>query len=148
MEFRFEPGSAMDGLLTWAYLEGEFDAEAAGPVPVLTPPAGRDSIKGWQEAGMPHYMGLGRYTWTETLTGEECRIFRDLEFERIVDSAELRVNGRDLGRRAWSPWRWPLRGLRAGVNRFELTVSSTAGNKLALEWPNQPQGWLGKAWLR
>lgn len=148
IEFKFEAGSAMDGLLSWAYFEGDFDLNVAGQFPVLSPTQGLDSSQGWQKAGMPHYMGQGCYSWTENLSDLDALGFSEIEFDGIVDSAELSLNGCSLGRRAWSPWRWVLRGLKPGINRFELIVSSTAGNKFSLEWPNQPQGWIGKAWLR
>ena len=66
----------------------------------------------------------------------------------ILDSAELRLNGRRLGRRAWAPWRWALPGVREGENSFELLVYGNGGNQRKLVWPNQPQGWIGRAWLR
>ena len=64
-----------------------------------------------------------------------------------MDSAELFINGVSVGSRAWPPWRWPLPELREGLNTFKLVVSGTAGNKHELDWPNQPQGWIGRAWL-
>ena len=69
-------------------------------------------------------------------------LFRS-ELDEVVDSALLRVNGLELGTRAWAPWRWPLSGLKRGVNIFEMTVSSTAGNRISLRYPAQPQGWIG-----
>jgi len=147
LELLFRPESAMDGLLSQLYVEGDFDVDLAGRTPTLVPPAGRDSRDGWQEAGAPHYMGEGRYEWRENFTAEDLRVAWTLEADRIVDSAELFVNGESAGVRAWAPWRWELPNVRRGANTFSLVVSGTAGNKHELRWPNQPQGWIGRARL-
>jgi len=90
-------------------------------------------------------MGRGCYRWTETLSAADTAAGGTwtLELDDVVDSAVCRVNGRPMGARAWKPWRWVLSGLTAGENRFELVVSGTAGNLRMLEWPDQPQGWMG-----
>jgi len=147
LEFCFDARSAMDGLLSPVRIEGDFDAKVSGRRLLIAPPARRCSAKGWQAAGMPHYMGRGRYRWRETLTARDLERAWSLEIEQVVDSAELLVNGKSVGARAWRPWCWPLRGLRKGSNTFELIVSGTAGNLRELDWPNQPQGWIGHAWL-
>jgi len=147
LELLFRPESAMDGLLSQLYVEGDFDVDLAGRTPTLVPPAGRDSRDGWQEAGAPHYMGEGRYEWRENFTAEDLRVAWTLEADRIVDSAELFVNGESAGVRAWAPWRWELPNVRRGANTFSLVVSGTAGNKHELRWPNEPQGWIGRARL-
>jgi hypothetical protein len=70
-----------------------------------------------------------------------------IEFDAIVDSAQLLVNGHTCGARAWAPWRWHLPGLRPGRDRLDLVVYGTAGNRHELHWPDQPQGWIGSARL-
>ncbi len=147
LELVFSPQGAMDGLLSQIYLEGEFDVTVRHGRAVVSPPSGRISEKGWQAAGLPHYMGEGRYRWTESFSPADLESSWTLQVERIVDSAQLRVNGASMGVRAWAPWRWPLSGLKEGPNVFELIVSGTAGNRHELRWPDQPQGWIGGAWL-
>jgi len=88
-------------------------------------------------------MGAGAYRWIERIAPDERERWKAVELDGVCDSAELWVNGAPLGSRAWAPWRWTLPELKAGANRFELRVWSTAGNKHELDWPNQPQGWIG-----
>ncbi len=147
VEVRFQAESAMEGLLSQLYVEGDFDVDIEKAAATISPVSGRVSQNGWQEAGLPHYMGEGLYRWQERFGPEEMQRSWSLEVERVVDSAELRVNGESVGGRAWPPWRWPLSHLKEGANTFELVVSGTAGNKHGLAWPNQAQGWIGGAWL-
>jgi hypothetical protein len=81
------------------------------------------------------------------LTRRDLGVSWTLRLDEVVDNAELFVNGKSMGTRAWAPWRWTLSGLREGMNSFELVVSGTAGNRRELGWQNQPQGWIGKARL-
>jgi hypothetical protein len=148
VEFRFEVGNAMEGLLSMVWLEGAFGVRVAKAGPVVEAESGLVSPRGWTDMGLAHYMGDGTYRWTETLSEADLRSGAwSLELDDVMDSAQLLVNGQDQGTRAWGPWRWPLAGLTAGENTFELTVSSTAGNRLQLLYPAQPQGWLGKGRL-
>ncbi len=162
LELTFALDSALDGLLSQLYLEGDFDValrkgtspDAAEFTPVLSPASRGGSGKededtGWERSGMPHYMGRGLYCWTETIPQEACSPDAQwtLELDGVVDSAECRINGQSAGFRAWQPWHWRLPALIPGGNRFELLVSGTAGNRHSLHWPNQPQGWIGSGRL-
>lgn len=144
VEIEFKARSGMDGLQCPLFVEGDFDVALEARGPVVAVRAGLPvSPRGWVEMGLPHYMGDGVYRWTERLSEAEAARLTALELDGVVDSAQLSVNGVDRGTCAWPPWRWALSGLRAGDNVFELTVSSTAGNKLSLVYPRQAQGWLG-----
>jgi hypothetical protein len=147
LEVRFEVVNAMEGLLSQLYIEGAFDVDLGATIPTLRPVSGRASEAGWQADGLPHYMGACTYTWVESFAATDLAAAWYLRFAQLVDSAELVVNGHALGARAWAPWEWALTGLRPGRNRFELRVHGTAGNKHELDWPNQPQGWIGAATL-
>ena len=147
IELCFSVRSAMEGLLAQLYLEGEFNVDRIGEKARLSPAVSRDSRQGWQKAGLPHYMGSGAYEWTHEFTAQEVASDWGIEFEGIVDSADLYLNGRNLGRRAWAPWKWTLKGIRSGQNTFELRVHGTGGNFHKLTCPAQPQGWIGRAWL-
>lgn len=143
VELRFTVTHAMEGLLSQLYVEGDFDVDVTGDVPTISPPRHGITREGWQAAGMPHYMGSGVYRWEETLSRGDAGKAWSLELDDVVDSAVLTVNGKSVGTRAWEPWKWELPSLKTGRNRFELIVSGTAGNKHKLDWPNQPQGWIG-----
>ena len=145
LDFRVQ--SAMDGLLAQLFVEGEFAVDMKGARATLSASSPRDSREGWQKAGLPHYMGSGIYRWTHLFTTQEVDARWGIDFDGIVNSADLRLNGRMLGRRAWAPWRWALEGVRPGVNTFELHVHGNGGNLRKLIFPDQPQGWIGRAWL-
>jgi hypothetical protein len=143
LDIRFRIANAMEGLLSQLFLEGDFEVDVRRRTPVLSVPRNRIAAGGWQESGLPHYMGAGVYRWTERIAPDEIQTWRLLELDGICDSAVLKVNGVSVGVRAWAPWRWVLPDLKPGRNRFELRVQGTAGNKHELDWPEQPQGWLG-----
>jgi hypothetical protein len=148
VEFRFDIGNAMEGLLSQTWIEGAFGVRAGRGGAVVEAQSERASAKGWLDMGLAHYMGDGTYRWTETFTARDLASGAwSLELDEVMDSGQLTVNGRDQGTRAWGPWRWALSGLAAGANTFELTVSSTAGNRISLLYPAQPQGWIGKGRL-
>ncbi len=148
----FDVQSAMEGLLAILRVEGEFDVRLLKRGrPVLTDPGlHKNSDCGWTEMGLPHYMGAGLYRWVHSFGADDLRAGQwCLELDEVRDNASLVVNGHEIGVRAWPPWRWllPREVLKEGGNRFELTVRSTAGNRIALVYPRQAQGWLGKARL-
>jgi len=147
LELRFQARSAMEGLLTQIYLEGNFDVDVEKGSAVLSAPRVRDSRRGWHLAGMPYYMGDGVYEWREEMSPAEAGDGWVFETDRLVDSGELFVNGRSAGTCAWRPWRWNIPRLKAGTNQLRLVVSGTAGNKHEMDWPEQPQGWIGGGWL-
>lgn len=150
VELRFDIRNAMEGLLSQVRLEGAFGVRHRKGRPALVTPDEPVPVspRGWLDMDLAHYMGDGVYRWTEVFGPEELAGGRwALELDEIVDSACLRVNGRDAGTRAWAPWRWELPELVPGNNTFELTVSSTAGNRLSLLYPAQPQGWIGRGRL-
>lgn len=147
LEIRFKAVSAMDGLLSQLYLEGNFDVDVSCRAPVIEPVSRGVSEEGWQASGLPHYMGDGVYEWREKFSADDLTRAWSLEVDDIVDSAELFVNGESMGTRAWRDWRWLLSDLKDGTNILRLVVSGTAGNKHEIDWPNQPQGWIGKATL-
>ncbi len=140
LTLRFSMQSAMEGVLGQLYIEGDFDVDIHGAIPILRPSAPRFVPGGWQLDGMPHFMGDATYAWTETIAPEEVDGEWFLELDELMDAGELTLNGESRGTRAWPPFRWALPGLRAGENQFALRISSTAGNRFKLFYPAQPQG--------
>lgn len=150
LEISFSLETALDGLLGQLYLEGDFDLQIRPTGLRLEKTRHRWSSTGWQDAGMPHYMGRGVYRWNESWTSEDLARAGTwvLELDKVTDNAECFMDGQSLGLLAWKPWRWTLPEVTPGHHRFELVVSGTAGNRHELEWPNQPQGWIGGGrWL-
>ena len=60
---------------------------------------------------------------------------RYLEFDWVAASAELFVNGRSAGLRAFAPWIFRLPPLRSGRNRLKLVVSNPLGNEWRARYP-------------
>ncbi|MEI3001473.1 MAG: hypothetical protein V8T86_11330 [Victivallis sp.] len=60
---------------------------------------------------------------------------RYLEFDWVAASAELFVNGRSAGLRAFAPWIFRLPPLRPGRNRLKLVVSNPLGNEWRARYP-------------
>ena len=148
IELRFTVVSAMEGLLTQLYIEGDFDVIYYKKRKVLVKTTGRDSRKGWQDAGMPYYMGEGIYEWEEFFTDFEIKNGKWVFVaDEIVDNAELFLNGKSIAVRAWRPWEWQLDGLSEGKNHFRLVVNGNAANKHDIDWRGAPQGWIGRGWL-
>ncbi len=104
-------------------LEGEWRVELNGAV--LT-----GELKSWHEWGHRAFWGVGRYRKEFSYRNGAGAAVLDLGEVRYA--ASVRLNGVDLGRRAWAPFRWRLDGaLREGVNLLEIEVANTRANEVA-----------------
>jgi hypothetical protein len=112
-------------------------------------------LKSWSEYGEPGYSGTAVYHKEFVLSGPAAEHARDLYLDlgEVKYSAKVRLNGRDLGVRAWRPFRWPVaEAITSGANLLEVEVTNTAANELA----GSPQrlkevesrGWLKNSYSR
>ena len=87
------------------------------------------------------YSGGMWYRKTITITAEQIKSKHTvLDLGKVVASAEVFVNGKSVGSKATSPWKFDLRGkLIAGENRIEILVYNTLGNHY-LTTPSQYVG--------
>ncbi len=84
-------------------------------------------VGSWHRQGYPHYAGEATYRNEVELPALPGRTW--LVIDRARDVAEIRVNGRDAGTRAWEPYRVEVTDLvRKGRNRIEITFRNTWGN--------------------
>jgi len=107
----------------------------------------RTALRDWREIGEAGFSGGGIYTTTFSLlpAGRGKQAFIDLGEVRY--SARVRVNGRDLGARAWPPFRWDITvALKPGRNALEIEVRNTAANELSGD-PQRVREAQGKGWL-
>jgi hypothetical protein len=76
------------------------------------------------------YSGGMWYRKTITFTAEQVKSKQMvLDLGKVVASAEVFVNGKSVGSKATSPWKFDLTGkLAAGENRIEILVYNTLGN--------------------
>lgn len=118
----------------------DFD-EAAGAVPLdadweflLGERRWTGSLKSWSDYGLAAYCGTVTYRQQFELAPSALRTDADpyLDLGEVRYSASVRLNGQQLGARAWRPFRWPVGGvLKAGANVLEIEVTNTAANELA-----------------
>jgi hypothetical protein len=76
------------------------------------------------------YSGGMWYRKTITFTSEQVKSKQMvLDLGKVVASAEVFVNGKSVGSKATSPWKFDMTGkLAAGENRIEILVYNTLGN--------------------
>lgn len=96
--------------------------------------------RSWTELGLPFYSGQCAYSTVFESTEGAGRVLLDLG--RVQDIAEVRVNGKPCGFRAWRPYRFEITGQVApGRNTLEVLVTNVQAN----EWQRmeRPAGLLG-----
>jgi len=81
------------------------------------------------------------YRKTITITAEQIKSKQMvLDLGKVVTSAEVFVNGKSVGSKATSSWKFDVTGkLAAGENRIEILVYNTLGNHY-LTTPSQYVG--------
>lgn len=128
-------------------LNGDFDL-------VLQGQTFSGSLKPWSEFGSAAFSGFGAYRkefdLPESFLGAGRTVALDLG--DVKYAARLKVNGHDLGPRAWRPFRWEVgEHLRSGRNVIEIEVSNTGANWLAADPARykeiESKGWFQSAYV-
>jgi hypothetical protein len=132
-----------NGLLDFAKLTGNFALKPSPNGYVMVPRANVLQTGSWTEQGYPFYSGTGVYTSHITVPGEYLdnrELFLCIDCGR--DIAEVRLNGRDAGRRLWAPYRFKVSELlQKGENSISVRITNTMFN--LLEGIPQPSGIFG-----
>jgi hypothetical protein len=107
-------------------------------------------LKLWSDLGHASYFGAASYKKDFTLDGgwldAQGPLWLDLGNVRYA--ATVKLNGGDLGRRAWRPFRWDIRAAaHRGANLLEVDVSNTRANELAGD-PAKYREIDAKGWVR
>jgi hypothetical protein len=107
-------------------------------------------LKSWSDYGAAGFCGTAVYhkefDLSREVAGHSADLYLDLG--EVKYSARVRLNGRDLGVRAWRPFRWKAGdALRSGANVLEVEVTNTAANELAGS-PERLKEIEGRGWLR
>jgi hypothetical protein len=98
---------------------------------------GRISLGDWAEKGLRTYSGVGVYRTEFQLPTVENNVTWELDLGDVKTTAEVVVNGRSLGARAWKPYKFDISpALRQGTNLLEVKVANTLAN----------HGLVGTAW--
>jgi hypothetical protein len=135
-------------LRTVQELSGEWQVSVAGQDRTAR-------LRPWSEWGIPAFSGRAVYrrefTWdaASAAPGE----VPTLDLGEVRYSARVRLNGVDLGDRAWAPFRWDLgRAMRPGRNQLVVEVLNTAANELSGDAAHlreiEDKGWLKNAYFR
>jgi len=108
-------------------------------------------LRTWAEIGHAGFSGAATYSKTFRRPAGARRIWLDLGEVRY--SARVRINGRDLGVRAWRPFRWDITSAsKPGENSLEIEVCNTAANELSGNPDRlkevESKGWLVNSYFR
>ncbi|MFK0166397.1 carbohydrate-binding protein [Rhizobium sp. NPDC090279] len=90
--------------------------------------------RGWHEQGFATRSGTGIYRRIIEFTEPGAW---SLELPSVHTAATVSIDGRVVGRRAWSPYCFSLGKLKAGTHLLEISVSSTAANRYYAGTPYQ-----------
>ena len=94
---------------------------------------GKDSttgLKPWETLGTAGFAGPATYKrhFTVAATPKGKRVY--LEIGDVHDYAKVTLNGKDVGERAWQPYRWDVTGaLKKGENDLEIVVDATPAGR-------------------
>jgi hypothetical protein len=139
------PGSPPVRFRKASTLDGDWELAVGGK-------SSRGSLRSWTEIGLSGYSGVGTYRKQFTVPDGTPVESLWLDLGEVRYAAQVRVNGKDLGRLAWGPFRWHLAGsLRAGVNTLEVDVANTRANELAGDPARfaeiESKGWLKNSYV-
>jgi hypothetical protein len=113
-----EPGFAGAGG-TVAELDGDWTVSMNGKDTTT-------ALKSWEEMGVERFAGpaIYRRQFAETATPKGKRVY--LEIGDVHDYAKVTLNGKELGERAWGPYRWDVTSaLKKGANDLVVEVDAT-----------------------
>jgi len=88
------------------------------------------ALKPWEELGAAGFTGPATYhrQFTATAAPKGKRVY--LEIGDVHDYAKVTLNGKELGVRAWGPYRWDVTGaLKTGANDLQVEVDATPAGR-------------------
>jgi len=87
-------------------------------------------LKSWEELGTPSFTGTGTYHKQFTAPSVPAKKHVYLEISAAHDYAHVLLNGKEVGARAWQPYRWDVTGaLRPGPNDLEIMVNAPPASR-------------------
>lgn len=134
----YEPGMLRDPVI----IVGRF-AVAGQRRPRLVAEPQQIKTGGWDKQGYPYYSGIATYRQQFGISAAQrnCQLY--LQMERPGDLAEVIVNGKCCGVRAWEPFEWDITtAVQSGQNTLEVRIANSLQNLLVQE--SKPSGLLGK----
>ncbi len=117
-----EPSFAAAGY-TVAALDGDWSVSLNGKDTTT-------ALKSWEELGATGFAGPATYHRQFTATAAPRGKHVYLEIGDVHDYAKVTLNGKELGARAWGPYRWDVTGaLKAGANDLRIEVDATPAGR-------------------
>ncbi|WP_439619020.1 carbohydrate-binding protein [Shinella sp.] len=90
--------------------------------------------EGWEVQGHSAFSGTGLYRRSVTIETDGDWA---LDLGEVHTAVTVRVDGQEIGRRAWRPYQFVLGHLARGRHEIELAVSNTAANRYYAGTPYQ-----------
>ena len=90
--------------------------------------------EGWEVQGHSAFSGTGLYRRSVTIERDGDWV---LDLGEVHTAVTVRLDGQEIGRRAWRPYRFALGHLAQGHHVLELAVSNTAANRYYAGTPYQ-----------
>jgi alpha-L-rhamnosidase len=95
---------------------------------------GKDTLtdlKPWEALGTTGFAGPATYKREFTVSASAPKGKRVyLEIGDVHDYAKVTLNGKDVGERAWQPYRWDVTSaLKKGANELEIVVNATQAGR-------------------
>jgi hypothetical protein len=90
----------------------------------------KTALKSWEDLGTTGFAGPATYTrqFTAVATPKGKHVY--LEIGDVHDYAKVTLNGKDLGARAWAPYRWDVTSaLKKGDNDLKIEVNATPAGR-------------------
>jgi hypothetical protein len=81
---------------------------------------------GWETQSFADFSGIGIYRCQLTIATQADWV---LELPKVETAVTAFLDGRQIGRRAWRPYRFALGRLSPGTHMLELHVANTAANR-------------------
>ena len=124
LEIYVKANYSWEGLLTPIYLVGDFAVRSKNDKNILEPLGQVGRIGDYQRMGLPNYAGDISYQFV-------CKSLKEIHCFRVDDprfqqSVRLRINGKDLGVKAFAPYIWSVKDIwKDGENKVEIIASTT-----------------------
>ncbi|MFX0136669.1 MAG: glycosyl hydrolase [Candidatus Hodarchaeota archaeon] len=86
----------------------------------------------WSKQGLVNYSGGIWYKQAVNISKEYLKNRLFLEFSKVKETVEVKINGKKVGIRPWSPFKLEITNyVKEGVNELEILVTNTAANFFA-----------------
>lgn len=116
-----------------AELIGRWEVRFTEGGPTLPPPFVTEKLASWSELGGPEaqsFAGAATYALRFNAPADNKAQGWILDLGKVVQSARVRLNGKDLGTLFAPPFRVPIGSLKPHDNLLEVEVTGTSANRI------------------